>query len=124
MRFSHAMLRVKDIDKSLAFYQEMFDMNITNKMRLEECDLYFLSDEDGQTQIEVTYNDVTPGSGYTHGTGFGHVAFEVYFEYFVKRLDKYDIKFTYPPTEVEGDDMKIAFIQDPDGYEIELVENY
>ena len=85
MRFLHVMLRVKDIEKSLAFYEELFDMTVVNKMRLDDCDLYFLSDEEGETQIELTYNDETPSSGYTHGSGFGHLAFEVYFDDFVNQ---------------------------------------
>lgn len=123
MRFSHVMLRVKDIQKSLNFYQELFDMNVVNEMRLEDCQLYFLADEDGQTQIELTYNDETPSEGYTHGSGFGHLAFEVYFEDFEKRLERCGFRYTYPPTTLENYDMKIAFIEDPDGYSIELVEN-
>ena len=75
MKFLHVMIRVKDINKSLKFYQDLFDMNLVNEMELEDSKLYFLSDEDGQTQIELTYNFDTPKNGYINGDAFGHFAF-------------------------------------------------
>lgn len=124
MKFLHAMIRVKDKDKSLKFYQDLFGMNLVNEMRLEDCSLFFLADEDGQTQIELTYNDETPEEGYMHGNSFGHFAFEVdSMEDFAKKLHAFGGEFTYGPVKLDNYDMKIAFMQDPDGYEIELVEN-
>lgn len=117
------MIRVKDIKKSLKFYTELFGMNLVKEMRLDDCSLYFLADEDGQTQIELTYNDETPKDGYELGKGFGHFAFEVKsFDEFSKKLKDFGT-YTYEPTKLDNYDMEIAFIADPDGYEIELVEN-
>ena len=82
MKFLHVMIRVKDINKSLKFYQDLFDMNLVNEMELEDSKLYFLSDEDGQTQIELTYNFDTPKNGYINGDAFGHFAFSI------KNMDK------------------------------------
>ena len=56
MKFLHVMIRTKDVDKSLDFYTKLFDMNLVRTIKLEDCVLYFLSDEDGQTQIELTAN--------------------------------------------------------------------
>ena len=64
MRFVHIMIRVKDIEKSMRFYTELLDMNKTGEVELDDCTLYYLSDEDGQTQIEMTYNKETPANGY------------------------------------------------------------
>lgn len=122
MKLLHVMIRVKDIEKSLKFYTELFDMKLVNEMRLDDCNLYFLSDEDGQTQIELTYNDETPAEGYNVGNGFGHFAFEVEsFDDFTKKMDKLGIKYSYEPFKLDGYNMTIAFVKDPDGYEIELV---
>lgn len=123
MKLIHTMIRVKDIKQSLKFYTELFGMNLVKEMRLEDCSLYFLADDDGQTQLELTYNDKTPKDGYELGNGFGHFAFEVKsFDEFGKKLKNFG-KYTYEPTKLDNYDMKIAFIVDPDGYEIELVEN-
>lgn len=123
MKFLHVMIRVKDINKSLKFYQELFDMNLVNEMKLDDSKLYFLSDEDGQTQIELTYNFDTPKDGYKNGNAFGHFAFStknmVDFE---NKMKKLGISWVVEPFVLENYDMKIAFLKDPDGNEIELIE--
>lgn len=122
-KFLHAMIRVKNIENSLKFYQDLFDLNLVKEMRLEDCDLYFLADEDGQTQIELTYNDETPANGYEVGTGFGHFAFGVEsFDEFTKKLNNLGYNYLYEPFRLPGHSLNIAFIKDPDGYEIELIE--
>ena len=60
MKFVHAMIRVKNIEESMRFYTGLLDMNKTGEVKLDDCTLYYLSDEDGQTQIEMTYNKETP----------------------------------------------------------------
>ena len=67
MKFLHSMIRVKDIDASLKFYTELLNMKLDHKKRLEDCELYFLNDESGCCQIELTYNDETPKDGYKIG---------------------------------------------------------
>lgn len=123
MKFLHAMIRVKDIEKSLKFYTELLDMNLVDEKRLDDCTLYFLSDEDGQTQIELTYNDETPKEGYNLGNGFGHFAFGVdSLEEFTKQLKAFGLEYLYEPFKLSAVGSTIAFIKDPDGYEIELIE--
>ena len=63
MKLLHTMIRVKDIEKSLKFYTELLNMNVVDKKRLEDCWLYFLSDEENTCQIELTFNDETPQNG-------------------------------------------------------------
>ena len=123
MKFLHSMIRVKDIEKSLDFYTKVLDMEIDSKMRLDDCRLYFLSDKDKTCQIELTYNDETPENGYETGTGFGHFAFGVKsLDEFTKKLSDLGYEYLYPPFDLNGKGSMIAFIQDPDGYEIELIE--
>lgn len=124
MKYLHTMIRVKDIEKSLKFYTELFELNMVREMRLEDCTLYFLSDKEGYTQIELTYNDETPDGGYEVGTGFGHFAFEVNsMDEFTKKLHTMGYEYLYKPFRLSGHGTHIAFVKDPDGYEIELVEH-
>jgi len=117
------MIRVKDIQKSLKFYEELLDLKVTKEKRLDDCNLYFLSDNEGYTQIELTYNDETPENGYEVGTGFGHFAFEVKsLEEFSKKLHGLGYEYLYEPFRLSAVGSTIAFIKDPDGYEIELIE--
>jgi len=123
MKILHSMIRVKNIDESLKFYTELMEMKVVEKRRLEDCWLYFLADESNSCQIELTYNDETPDDGYNVGTGFGHFAFEVEsLEKFTEKLSTFGYKYLYEPFDLTGKGSLIAFIQDPDGYEIELIE--
>ena len=123
MKFLHVMIRVKNIEKSLKFYTELFDMNLAKEMGLDDCSLYFLSDKDGQTQIELTHNDETPAEGYEIGTGFGHFAFGVKsMDEFTLKMQENGYQYSVEPFKLDNYDLKIAFLKDPDGYEIELIE--
>ena len=123
MKFLHSMIRVKDIDKSLKFYTEVLNMKLSERRRLEDCELYFLDDESGCCQLELTYNDDTPENGYNNGNAFGHFAFSIdSFEEFTKKINKLGLKYLYEPFDLTGKGSKIGFILDPDGNEIELIE--
>lgn len=123
MKFLHAMIRVKHIQKSLDFYQNLFNMELCKKKRLDDCELYFLEDRETGFQIELTYNDQTPKDGYEIGTGFGHFAFGIKsMDEFSKKLKSLNYEFLYEPYDLTGKGSKIAFVKDPDGYEIELIE--
>ena len=123
MKFLHSMIRVKNIDASLDFYTKLLNMTVVEKRRLEDCWLYFLEDEEKNCQIELTYNDETPEGGYNKGNGFGHFAFGVNsMDEFDKKMKQHGYKYLYEPFDLTGKGSKIAFIEDPDGYEIELIE--
>lgn len=123
MKFLHTMIRVKNIEESLKFYTEVLNMKLSDKKRLDDCWLYFLIDEDNTCQIELTYNDDTPEGGYNLGNGFGHFAFEVQsLTDFTEKIQKLGYEYLYEPFDLTGKGSMIAFIKDPDGYEIELIE--
>lgn len=123
MKLLHTMIRVKNIDKSLKFYTELLNMKIVEKRRLEDCWLYFLADEDGTTQLELTANDENPENGYDIGKGFGHLAFSVdSMKEFSEKLNSLGYEYLYEPFDLTGKGSNIAFVKDPDGYEIELIE--
>lgn len=82
-----------------------------------------MNDEDGTTQLELTANDETPEKGYEPGSGFGHLAFSVKsLDKFTEKLHSLGYEYLYEPFDLNGKGTKIAFIKDPDGYEIELIE--
>lgn len=123
MKLLHTMIRVKDIDASLKFYTELLNMKIDKQKRLDDCTLYFLNDEEGTCQLELTYNDSTPSEGYSNGTGFGHLAFSVEsLNDFTKKMNELGYEYLYEPFDLNGKGTKIAFVKDPDGNEIEMIE--
>lgn len=122
MKFVHAMIRVQNLEKSMEFYTGLLDMNKTGEVKLDDCTLYYLSDEDGQTQLELTYNNETPEGGYANGNAFGHFAFETdKMNDFTERMNKYGYKYLYEPFFMPEINMYIAFLKDPDENEIEIL---
>ena len=122
MKYLHSMIRVKDIEKSLEFYESLLGLKLHHTMDLDDSRLYFLSDNQGYTQIELTYNYEIPEGGYTEGTKFGHFAFQIEesFEAFTPKLKALGYDYLYEPYFM--DDSEIAFITDPDGNQIELIK--
>lgn len=123
MELMHMMLRVKNIEESLKFYTELLEMKVDREKRLDDSTLYFLTDEKGIIQLELTFNDETPENGYEIGTGFGHLAFKVSsMDEFTQKMNALGYKYLYEPYKLSSTGSTIAFVRDPDGYEIELIE--
>lgn len=123
MKLLHTMIRVKNLKESLRFYQELIGLKLTREKRLEDCTLYFLSDERGEVEIELTVNDETPEGGYELGTGFGHFAFEVEsMDEVTKKMNALGYEYLYEPYHLSAVSSLISFVKDPDGYEIEFIE--
>lgn len=125
MKFLHAMIRVKDVKKSLEFYQNLLNMTIVKKKRLDDCELIYLEDEEHTAQIELTVNDEIPQEGYVNGNAFGHFAFSVdSMDKFTEKLHSLGYEYLYEPYTVFAGTTKIAFVKDPDGNEIEFIEQH
>ena len=130
MKILHAMIRVKNISESLFFYQELLGLKIITKNSLEDCDLYFLGENETACQIELTYNYETPQDGYKNGNAFGHFAFEVdSMNDICKKAKELGYNFLWEPFDLDLKTQngtiitkKVAFLKDPDGNEIELIE--
>ena len=123
MKFSHTMIRVKNIDNSLHFYKEVLGLKLLRTMELEDATLYFVSDEKECCTIELTYNHQEPEGGYKHGNYFGHLAFETDdMNKLTEIMKKNGLEYVWEPFEVKKGGPVIAFLNDPDGFPIEIIE--
>ena len=125
-RLLHTMLRVKDAEKSINFYSRHLGMKVlrSKDFAAGKFTNIFMGygDESEQTVIELTYN-WDQDEHYTHGTGFGHLAVAVQDIYGVCReMEKEGVRIPRPPGPMKHGTTLIAFIEDPDGYKIELIE--
>jgi lactoylglutathione lyase len=125
MRILHTMLRVGDLDRSIAFYRDVLGMTLLRRHEYPDgrFTLAFLGygPESDQAALELTYNWGT--ERYELGTAFGHVALEVD----DAAAACAGIKARGGTVVREAGPMKhgttvIAFVQDPDGYRIELIQ--
>lgn len=125
MRFAHVMIRVNDLQESIDFYTKIFGMKLQKKTENEayKYTLAFLGYSDypnSETLIELTYN--WGKSEYQHGDAFGHLCFAVDDVYKTcERIESIGAVVTRKPGPVKGGTTVIAFIKDPNGYQIELI---
>ena len=102
MKFLHSMIRVKNIEKSLDFYQNVLGLKILDKKTLDDCELYFLAEYEGALEIELTNNFETPENGYENGNCFGHFAFATSnMDDFTSHLKALGYEFLYEPYELK-----------------------
>ncbi|MEA3302714.1 MAG: lactoylglutathione lyase [Pseudomonadota bacterium] len=124
MRILHTMLRVGDLQRSITFYTELLGMQLLRQKEYPEGEftLAFLGygDESANTVIELTYNWGV--DSYNIGTAFGHIALEVEDVYqATDALKKRGGKVIREAGPMNAGATVISFIEDPDGYQIELI---
>lgn len=125
MRILHTMLRVNNLDESLAFYVDALGMQLLRRKDYPagEFTLAFVGygPESEQAVIELTYN--WGKSQYELGTAFGHIALGVSDIYETcASLREKGVKIVREPGPMKHSTTVIAFIEDPNGYRIELIE--
>ena len=125
LRMMHTMLRVGDIDRSIAFYTDLLGMQLIKKLDFPEGEftLAFVGygPEESNTVLELTYN--YGKASYEIGTAYGHIALETSDIYATSDvLKKAGAVFTREPGPMKHGKTHIAFLKDPDGYLIELVQ--
>ncbi|KAJ2772603.1 Lactoylglutathione lyase [Coemansia nantahalensis] len=140
-RLNHVMYRIRDPKASVRFYSEALGMKLLDTMHSDEAkfSLYFFGYEDPATSstarlarqgvLELTHNhgsendaDFAYDTGNGDKGGYGHIAVTVdNLDAACERLDKLGVRFIKRPT--EGRMRHIAFVADPDGYRVELLEN-
>ncbi len=125
MRMLHTMLRVGDLERSLAFYCEVLGMRLLRRKDYPSgrFTLAFVGfgEEDQHTVLELTHNWDT--AAYTLGDAFGHVALGVEDIYATcEALRAKGARIVREPGPMKHGGSEIAFIEDPDGYKIELIQ--
>lgn len=125
MRILHTMIRVGDLDRSIAFYTEILGMRVLRRTDYPEgrFTLAFVGygEESQGAVIELTLNWDTPS--YELGNGFGHIALEVPDAYAAcAEIKKRGGRVTREAGPMKHGTTVIAFVEDPDGYKIELIE--
>ena len=126
MRLLHTMLRVGDLERSIAFYTQVLGMQLLRRSENPEYKyslafLGFDGGNPGQAEIELTYNWGV--ETYELGTAYGHIALGVPDAHAaVEKIRAAGGNVTREPGPVKGGTTVIAFVQDPDGYKIELIQ--
>ncbi|MDA3869452.1 MAG: lactoylglutathione lyase [Gammaproteobacteria bacterium] len=124
MRLLHTMLRVGNLDDSIKFYTEILSMKLLRRKDYPEgkLTLAFLGygDESENTVLELTHNWGT--TSYELGDGFGHLAIEVDDVYeAIAQIRQQGGKILRDAGPMNAGNTIIAFVEDPDGYQIELL---
>lgn len=126
MRVLHTMIRVGDLQRAIDFYTKIMGMKLlrTSENPEYQYSLAFVGYDDESTAsvIELTYNWGT--KEYDHGNAFGHIAIGVDdVAETCQRIKMAGVKVTREAGPVKGGKTIIAFVEDPDGYKIELIQN-
>jgi len=126
MRYAHTMIRVVDLERSIRFYTEGLGFRVESRQDYpkDRFSLVFLrsgDDPEGGPMIELTWNwDVKE---YVRGDAYGHVAYRVgSIDRVRERLQSAGYDLSWGPGETPSKSRRMAFVDDPDGYEIELIE--
>ena len=125
-RMLHTMIRVRDLDKSIDFYTRLLGMSLLRRKDYPsgKFTLAFVGygEESSNSVIELTHN-WEQAEPYTIGSGFGHIALGVPDVYAAcDGLAKEGVKIPRPAGPMAHGGSVIAFIEDPDGYKIELIQ--
>ena len=126
-RYMHTMLRVGNLERSVTFYKDMFGMQELRRRDVPDgkYTLVFLGygPEETHTVLELTYNYGV--DSYDIGTAFGHLAVGVPDVYAAcEKMRAAGTKITRAPGPVKFGSTVIAFVEDPDGYKIELIQTH
>lgn len=124
-RFLHTMIRVGDLDRSIDFYTKLLGMTLLRRKDFPDgrFTLAFVGygGEDAHTVVELTHNWDT--TAYELGAGFGHLAIGVPdIHAACEALDAAGAKIVRAPGPMKHGSTVIAFVEDPDGYRVELIQ--
>lgn len=125
-RLLHTMIRVLDLEKSIQFYTQLLGMRLLRRADYEggRFTLAFVGygEESDTAVLELTHN-WDQKEPYTIGSGFGHLAIGVTDIYAAcEALRAAGVKITREPGPMKHGSTVIAFVEDPDGYKVELIE--
>ena len=123
MKFVHVATRTRDLEAAIAFYDALgFKVSRTSELAKAKATLTFIEPPEGNFAIELVYN-WGKDDAYEGGTRFGHFAFEVDdIDGLLPLLAAAGGSVSRGPFLLEGTGPKLAFVTDPDGNDIELIE--
>ena len=122
----HTMIRVRDLDAALSFYDRAFALKPADRYDFDDFSLVYLRNPENDFEIELTWNKGRE-SPYSHGDGYGHLAVAV------DNLEREHQRFTemnlnpLPIKEFHRDGSLMAkffFVLDPDGYKVEVLQRH
>jgi len=122
----HTMIRVLDLDRSIRFYRDVVAMEESHRLDFPDFGLVYLRNAESDFEIELTLNKGRQ-EPYTHGTGYGHIAVVVPNAAAERQRV---LALGYQPADLkefkrDGELLaRFFFIQDPDGYKIEVLERH
>ncbi len=120
------MVRVLEEARSVAFYQQAFGLSVDDRFEFDSFTLVYLKNPENDFEVELTINH-DRSEPYSHGSGYGHLAVSV--DDVDAEHDRY-ASLGFEPTPVQefhrnGALMaKFCFVQDPDGYKIEVLQRH
>ena len=119
------MLRISNLQQSIKFYTQILGMSVIRTLEQpdDKYTLVFLGygEESETCVLELTYNYGI--SSYDMGNAYGHIAIGVSdIQQVTTDIKRQNIRFSLEPTQLKGTNEIIAFLTDPDGYQIELIE--
>ena len=121
MKILHTCLNVSDLDRSIKFYTSNLHLNLMSRREVKQnnAEIAFLKDESGNA-IELTH---WRDKKIVEGDNFDHIAFEVEDVHAaVETLRKDGVSIAMEPYSLQGSTSRIAFIRDPDGNWLELIQ--
>jgi lactoylglutathione lyase len=123
VELAHTCYRITDIDRSVAFYTALGFEELRRMPIREEAVNVFMGLPGDGARLELTYNFGV--DSYELGTGYGHIAVTVDdLDGTLARLAEQSIEPERPPYSVREGGSRLCFVQDPDGYRIELIERH
>lgn len=123
MKFSHVSITVRDIEESIKFYRDVIGLELVSKREIPEnkAEIAFLSDKESNVRIELTF--WREKIDWTSGDELDHLAFNVSnMDEAIKQFRKFNVEIVKEPYSLKGSKTKIAFIKDPNGIWLEIIE--
>ncbi|RJE77736.1 MULTISPECIES: VOC family protein [Pseudoalteromonas] len=120
----HSMIRITDADRSIKFYHALFNLHEKRRIEFDDFALIYLGNDESNFELELTHN-YNKQAPYELGNGYGHLAFSAPD---LEPLHALATHLNYAPKDIKeffNQNTKVArffFITDPDGYEIEVIE--
>jgi len=123
MRILHTSITVKDMDESVRFYRDIMGLELERRREVPEnkAEIAFLSDKESGAQIELTY--WKEKTDWTSGDELDHLAFAVpNMDEAMKKFKEHGVEIAREPYSLRGSTTSIAFIKDPNGIWLEIIE--